>query len=122
MKRKMAFALDFIQFPQLLMILLIMMIMMIMLRKRYALVSGLTKTITGRDGGPDRRSEIPTAAEKLGKYFPSLKMGLNRSMPIQFGTFISIVRSKVSFATDLQSRRRKGEYLELKYLFRAFCN
>ena len=117
MKRKMAFALDFIQFPQLLMILLIMMIM---LHKRYALVSGLTKSITGRDGGPDRKSEIPTAAEKLGKYFPSLKMGLNRSMPIQFGTFI--FRSKVSFATDLQSRRRKGEYLELKYLFRAFCN
>ena len=63
MKRKMAFALDFIQLPRLLMI----------LRKRYALVSELTKSLTGSDGGRSDRRSAATAAEKLGKYFPTCR-------------------------------------------------
>ena len=36
---------------------------------------------------------------------------------ILFGFFISIFRSKESFATESQSRRRKGEYLGLRCFF-----
>ena len=67
MKRKMAFALDFIQLPRLL---------MIILRKRYALVSGLTKSLTGSDVGPDRRSEFSHCCRETRKIFSEFKNGL----------------------------------------------
>ena len=59
MKQKTTFTLDFIQRPRLL---------IIMLHKRYALVSRLTKSLTGSDGGIEGVN-FPTADEKLGNIF-----------------------------------------------------